>query len=370
MTYSAAGVDIKAGERAVDLIREQARSTFGPEALSEIGSFGALFAPDLSGISEPALVSSADGVGTKLRLAIMTGVHDTVGADLVNHCIDDIITTGARPLFMLDYIATGALSPEIVGEIVKGMARACRESGVALIGGETAEMPGFYSPGDYDLAGFIVGLVDRANVITGENIQPGDKLIGLMSNGLHTNGYTLARRVLFDHAKLEPSTNSDELGCSVAAALMRVHTSYAGIVKAAVNVLGADLKGMAHITGGGIPGNLSRIIPDGMVAHVNPSAWTAPPIFSFIQNKGDIAETEMYNAFNMGVGYFLVVPEERASEILKLDSARAHGAAIVGEIKNLAETKSADSDGGSDKANATKVSIANIEISNGTPCNT
>ena len=323
MTYSDAGVDIKAGERAVDLIREQARSTFGPETLSEIGSFGALFAPDLTGISEPVLVSSADGVGTKLKLAIMTGVHDTVGADLVNHCIDDIITTGARPLFMLDYISTGALSPEIVGEIVKGMASACRESGVSLIGGETAEMPGFYSPGDYDLAGFIVGIVDRANVVTGENIQPGDKLIGLMSNGLHTNGYTLARRVLFDHAKLEPKTSAAELGCNVGEALMRVHTSYADVVKDAINALGDDLKGMAHITGGGIPGNLSRIIPDGMVAHVNPSAWTAPPIFSFIQSKGEISEEEMYRVFNMGVGYVLVVPGKRASDILELESARA-----------------------------------------------
>ncbi|MCH9032540.1 MAG: phosphoribosylformylglycinamidine cyclo-ligase [candidate division Zixibacteria bacterium] len=361
MTYSLAGVDIKAGERAVDLIREHARSTFGPETLSEIGSFGALFAPDLTGISEPVLVSSADGVGTKLKLASMTGVHDTVGADLVNHCIDDIITTGARPLFMLDYISTGALSPEIVGEIVKGMVGACRESGVSLIGGETAEMPGFYSPGDYDLAGFIVGVVDRTNIVTGENIQPGDKLIGLKSNGLHTNGYTLARRVLFDHAKLEPSTNVDELGCNVGEALMRVHISYAGVVKAAVNVLGKDLKGMAHITGGGIRGNLSRIIPDGMVAHVNPSAWTAPPIFSFIQNKGDIAEAEMYRAFNMGIGYIIVVSEEKATDILKLEGAREHGATIIGEVRNLAGTKSVDSAPQNAKASVSKVSILNID---------
>jgi phosphoribosylformylglycinamidine cyclo-ligase len=302
--YKIAGVDIDAGNETVRRIKRLARSTFTPGVLSEIGSFGGLFALDQERAANPVLVSSADGVGTKLKIAFMTGRHDTVGADLVNHCVNDILVQGARPLFFLDYLATGRLSPDVAEQIVAGMARACRDNGCALLGGETAEMPGFYADGEYDLAGFIVGLVDRDAVIDGRAIAPGDVLIGLPSSGLHTNGYSLARRVLFETCGWRADTIVPELGASLGEVLLRTHRSYLEPVRP---LLDARLvKGMAHITGGGITENLPRTLPAGCAAEVDRRAWTVPPIFQLLAQRGAIPPDEMFRAFNMGVGLIVV----------------------------------------------------------------
>jgi phosphoribosylformylglycinamidine cyclo-ligase len=304
MDYRQSGIDIDAGNEVVRRIKSLARATFTPGVLSEIGSFGGLFGLDRSRYREPVLVASADGVGTKLKVAFMTGRHDSVGADLVNHCVNDILVQGARPLFFLDYLATGHLMPEVAERIIGGMAGACRENGCALLGGETAEMPGFYAEGEYDLAGFIVGIVERAAVVDGRTIVPGDVLVGLPSSGLHTNGYSLARRVLFDEARLGVETFIPELGATVADALLATHRSYLRPVEP---LLARGLvKGMAHITGGGITENLPRTLPDGCAAEVKLGAWPVPPIFSVLQRHGTIGETEMLRTFNMGVGLILI----------------------------------------------------------------
>jgi phosphoribosylformylglycinamidine cyclo-ligase len=262
------------------------------------------------------LVSSADGVGTKLKVAFMADRHDTVGADLVNHCVNDILVQGAEPLFFLDYLATGRLSPAVAEQVIGGMARACRENGCALIGGETAEMPGFYAEGEYDLAGFIVGAVDRDRVIDGSRIQPGDVLIGLASSGLHTNGYSLARGILFDKLGLAADSILEGLGETVADALLRIHRSYLPVVRP---LLARSLvRGIAHITGGGIPGNLSRILPAGTGARVNPASWTTPPLFAFLQRAGAITTDEMFRAFNMGIGLILACSPEHINEVQTL----------------------------------------------------
>src|SRR5688572_5862928 len=300
MDYKASGVDIDAGHEAVRRIRGLARSTFTKGVLSDIGSFGGLFRLDLSRVTDPVLVSSADGVGTKLKVAFMTGRHDTIGADLVNHCINDILVQGAEPLFFLDYLATGRLSPDVAEHIVRGIAGACRENGCALIGGETAEMPGFYADGEYDLAGFIVGAVDRTRIVDGRTIVPGDVLIGLPSAGLHTNGYSLARRVFFDVAGLRPDTVVADLGVTAGAALLAPHRCYLPIVRPLLER--EHVKGMAHITGGGITENVPRIFPEGCAAEIDLGAWAVPPLFRFIQDRGAISRDEMYRTFNMGVG--------------------------------------------------------------------
>jgi phosphoribosylformylglycinamidine cyclo-ligase len=312
--YKASGVDIDAGNETVRRIRTLARGTFTPGVLSDIGSFGGLFRLDRERYADPVLVSSADGVGTKLKVAFMTGRHDTVGADLVNHCVNDILVQGAEPLFFLDYLATGRLSPAVAEQVVKGVARACKENGCALIGGETAEMPGFYADGEYDIAGFIVGAVDRQKIIDGKAIVPGDVLIGLPSAGLHTNGYSLARRVLFDVAGLKPETYVGELGGSVGDALLAPHRSYLPLIKPLLDR--QSIKGIAHITGGGITENLPRVLPDGCAAEVDRRAWTVPGIFKVLQKRGQIDTEEMFRAFNMGIGLILVCKATDAERVL------------------------------------------------------
>ena len=302
--YKSAGVDIDAGNETVRRIRGLARATFTPGVISDIGSFGGLFQLDRHACAEPVLVSSADGVGTKLKVAFMTGRHNTVGADLVNHCVNDILVQGARPLFFLDYLATGRLDPAVAEQVITGVARGCRENGCALIGGETAEMPGFYADGEYDIAGFIVGLVDRSQIVDGRNIVAGDVLIGLPSAGLHTNGYSLARRVFFDVRGLTPDTVLPELGESVGDALLAPHRSY---LKAITPLLRAGLvKGMAHITGGGITENLPRVLPEGCEAIVDSRSWDVPPLFGVLQASGSIPLDDMRRTFNMGLGLIVV----------------------------------------------------------------
>ena len=331
MDYRQSGVDIDAGNETVRRIKSLARSTFTSGVLSEIGSFGGLFRLDRERYREPVLVSSADGVGTKLKVAFMTGRHDTVGADLVNHCVNDILVQGAEPLFFLDYLATGRLSPAIAEQVVTGVARACRENGCALIGGETAEMPGFYADGEYDIAGFIVGIVERVCVVDGRTIAPGDALIGLRSAGLHTNGYSLARRVLFEHAGLRADSVVPELGVTVGDALLAPHRSY---LKAVRPLLDARcVKGMAHVTGGGLTENLPRVLPEGCAADIDVTSWTIPPLFRLLQQRGGIATDEMFRAFNMGIGMVVVCANDDADQIRDdLASAGEPGAVLLGHV--------------------------------------
>jgi phosphoribosylformylglycinamidine cyclo-ligase len=299
MDYRHAGVNIDAGHETVNRITELAKRTFTPGVLSAIGSFGGLFRLGTD-YRDPVLVSSADGVGTKLKVAFMTGRHHTVGQCLVNHCVNDILVQGAEPLFFLDYLATGRLSPEVAARVVEGVSTACIENGCALIGGETAEMPGFYADGEYDIAGFIVGVVERDRLITGATLRPGDSLLGLRSAGLHTNGYSLARAIVFERLGLAPGAVVEELGCTIGEELLRVHRSYLPLVRP---LLEARLvKGLAHITGGGITENLPRILPSGAAALVDRSAWTPNAVFRYLQRAGSVPEDEMYRAFNMGIG--------------------------------------------------------------------
>ena len=316
MEYKAAGVDIDAGNETVRRIRKLARGTFTPGVLSEIGSFGGLFHLDRERYQDPVLVSSADGVGTKLKVAFMMGKHDTVGADLVNHCVNDILVQGAEPLFFLDYLATGRLSPAVAEQVVTGVARACKDNGCALIGGETAEMPGFYADGEYDIAGFIVGAVDKAKVIDGRAVVPGDVLIAVPSAGLHTNGYSLARHVFFEMAGWKPDTFVGELGTTIGDALLAPHRSYLGLVRPLIER--EWVKGLAHITGGGLTENLPRALPEGCGAEIDLRAWPIPPIFQLLQQHGAIERPEMFRAFNMGVGLVIVCPSRDAERVINM----------------------------------------------------
>ena len=314
--YKAAGVDIDAGNETVRRIRNLARGTFTPGVLSEIGSFGGLFRLDRERYQDPVLVSSADGVGTKLKVAFMMGRHDTVGADLVNHCVNDILVQGAEPLFFLDYLATGRLSPAVAEQVVTGVARACKENGCALIGGETAEMPGFYADGEYDIAGFIVGAVEKSRVIDGRAVVPGDVLIAVPSAGLHTNGYSLARRVFFELAGWKPDTFVRELGMTIGDALLAPHRSYLHAVRPLIE---RDwVRGLAHITGGGLTENLPRTLPEGCAAEIDLQSWSIPPIFQLLQHHGAIALDEMFRAFNMGVGLVIVCPSRDAERVINM----------------------------------------------------
>jgi phosphoribosylformylglycinamidine cyclo-ligase len=329
--YRDAGVDIDAGNETVRRIRSLARSTFTPGVLSDIGSFGGLFALDRERYREPVLVSSADGVGTKLKIAFMTGRHDTVGADLVNHCVNDILVQGAQPLFFLDYLATGRLSPAVAEAVVGGVARACRENGCALIGGETAEMPGFYGDGEYDIAGFIVGVVEKSRLVDGRGIEPGDVLIGLPSTGLHTNGYSLARKICFEVAAWKPDTYMPELGSTVADALLTTHRSYLPMVDPLLER--GLVKGLAHITGGGITENLPRILPEGCAAEVDLRAWQVPPLFRVLEQRGGIARDEMLRTFNMGIGLIVVCAASDAERVSGLiEAAGESGPPRIGTI--------------------------------------
>jgi phosphoribosylformylglycinamidine cyclo-ligase len=330
MKYKDSGVDIDAGEQTVRRIKALARGTFTPGVMSEIGSFGGLFRLAPGRFSDPVLVSSADGVGTKLKVAFLAGRHDTIGADLVNHCVNDILVQGASPLFFLDYLATGRLSPEIAEDVVSGIARGCRDTGCALLGGETAEMPGFYADGEYDLAGFIVGAVEAARVVDGRTLEPGHVLIGLPSDGLHTNGYSLARSIFFETLGLSVDSHSDELGETVGAALLRPHRSYLSQVRPLLDR--GLVTGLAHITGGGIPGNLSRILPDGVAARVDPRRWTLPPIFALLQRAGDVPADEMFRAFNMGIGMVIACAPEHAGEVQALLAEQGESPRLIGEI--------------------------------------
>ena len=325
--YRQSGVDIDAGNEVVRRIKSLARGTYTPNVLSGIGSFGGLFRMDPS-IKEPVLVASADGVGTKLKLAFMTGVHDTIGADLVNHCVNDILVQGATPLFFLDYLATGKLSPDVAEQIVKGVARACSENGCALLGGETAEMPGFYADGEYDVAGFIVGAVERQRVIDGSTIAAGDVLIGLPSTGLHTNGYSLARKIVFDAMRLDVDAYIPELGSTVGSALMQTHRSYLKDVQPHLGLI----KGMAHITGGGLTENTPRMLPDGLAAEIDLGSWTVPPLFQWLQRGGGIQPDEMRRAFNMGVGLVIAVASENAASLC----SALTGAWVIGNVASAA----------------------------------
>ena len=315
ISYADAGVSIDNANRAVAKIREYARSTFNERTLTEIGSFGGMFAGAFPDMAEPILVASADGVGTKLKLAFETGIHNTVGADLVNHCVNDILVQGARPLFFLDYFATGKLEPDVTASVVEGMARACRENGCVLLGGETAEMPDFYPPGEYDLAGFIVGVVDKAKVINGKNIAPGDVVLGIPSNGLQTNGYSLARKLFFEIGGYKADSYIEELGTTVGEALLATHQSFLPQIgplldKEADNSVRVPLiKGLAHITGGGFLENIPRILPDGVSVEIQRGTWPELPIFGMMQQLGNVSKQEMFRTFNMGIGMVVVASQ-------------------------------------------------------------
>jgi phosphoribosylformylglycinamidine cyclo-ligase len=329
MDYREAGVDISAAEAAKARIRELARGTFNPAVLSEIGSFGGLFRPDLARYADPVLVASADGVGTKIKVAIAAGVHDTVGYDLVAHCVNDILVQGASPLFFLDYIALGRMDPHRVEAIVGGFARACSEFGCPLIGGETAEMPGTYAEDDYDLAGFIVGVVEGQKALP-RGVAEGDVLLGLPSLGLHTNGYSLARKVLFDLQGYRIDTHLPELGMTVGEALLAPHRGY---LSALEPLLERDkVKALAHITGGGLPGNLPRVLPPGLGARVRRGSWEVPPVFRLLQQKGRIAESEMLRAFNMGVGMVVVVAPGSLHEVEHSLERRGETSFVIGSV--------------------------------------
>jgi phosphoribosylformylglycinamidine cyclo-ligase len=330
MSYADAGVDITSADRSKQRIKMLARKTFNRQVLSEIGGFGGLFALDLEKFPNPVLVSSADGVGTKLKVAFELGIHHTVGQDLVNHCVNDIAVQGATPLFFLDYLATGKLDDMVVEKVVQGISEACRANGCALIGGETAQMPGFYAEGEYDLAGTIIGAVSRDKIITGEHIQIGDVLVGLPSNGLHTNGYSLARKLLFEVAKYDPDHYVNELKDKTGAALMRTHRSYLSVIK---KLTGAEVvSGMAHITGGGITENLPRILPKGMGALIDRSSWTVPPLFEHLQHLGNVEDDEMLRTFNMGIGLIAVIPAEKIKKAKAILNRANERHCIIGRV--------------------------------------
>jgi phosphoribosylformylglycinamidine cyclo-ligase len=312
--YKDAGVDIDESDRALAHIKKLARATFHAGVVTDIGSFGAGFR--LAGWNAPVLVSSADGVGTKLKVAFLTGRHGTVGEDLVNHCVNDIAVQGATPLFFLDYFAVGKLVAGVAAEVIGGLARGCRNNGCALIGGETAEMPGLYAPGEYDLAGFIVGAVERKRLLAGASIRRGDALVALPSTGLHTNGYSLARKLLFEVAGLKPETYVPELGCTVAGELLKVHRSYLCAIQS-LHAKGL-LRGAAHITGGGISDNTPRILPRGLAAEIDTASWTIPPVFRMLQRLGRIPDNDFRRTFNLGVGMILAVPAARLTQARRL----------------------------------------------------
>jgi phosphoribosylformylglycinamidine cyclo-ligase len=329
-TYRDAGVDIDAANRATEKIKELARGTFNSRTLSEIGSFGGMFDGAFPEMRQPVLVASADGVGTKLKIAFATGIHNTVGRDLVNHCTNDILVQGARPLFFLDYIATGKLAPETVASIVEGIADGCRENGAALLGGETAEMPGFYADGEYDVAGFIVGVVDQSRVIDGHAITPGDIVLGLPAVGLHTNGYSLARKLFFEVAGYTADSHLTELSETVGAALLKPHVSYLRPLEGLL--ASGQIKGLAHITGGGLLENIPRILPAGTSVQITRGSWPVLPIFETMQRMGNIEEAEMYRTFNMGIGMVVVCAEADAAEITSHVRERSLSCFEIGRV--------------------------------------
>ena len=313
ISYRDSGVDIDAATHATDRIKELARTTFNHRTLSEIGSFGGMFDGAFPNMSQPVLVASADGVGTKLKIAFVTGIHNTVGRDLVNHCVNDILVQGARPLFFLDYIATGKLSTETVASVIEGIADGCRNNGCVLLGGETAEMPGFYQEGEYDIAGFIVGVVDREKIIDGKSIVAGDVLLALPSIGLHTNGYSLARKLFFEIAGYSPDTALPELQLTIGEALLQPHLSYLRPLEKLLDT--GMIKGLAHITGGGLTDNIPRILPEGTAVTIKKGTWPVLPIYEVMRAIGNVSDVEMYRTFNMGVGMAIVCAAENVNSI-------------------------------------------------------
>jgi phosphoribosylformylglycinamidine cyclo-ligase len=330
MDYREAGVDIPAADAAKARIKALARGTFTPAVLSEIGSFGAMFRPDLARYREPVLVASTDGVGTKVQVAVAAGVHDTVGYDLVAHCVNDILVQGASPLFFLDYIALGRMDPDRVDAIVRGLARACTEFGCPLIGGETAEMPGTYAPGDYDLAGFIVGVVEREHAITGAKVREGDAILGLPSAGLHTNGYSLARKVLFDTMGLSVESRVPELGTTVGQALLAPHLCYLPALLPLIER--GRVRALSHITGGGFQGNIPRVLPEGLCARIRRGSWEVPRLFRLIQAGGRVSDDEMFRTFNMGIGMAVVVAADDFHDALHSLERRGFQSFLIGSV--------------------------------------
>ena len=340
LTYKSSGVDISAGDRATQKIKRLAKSTFTPNVLKEIGSFGGFFSLRRDEYKSPVLVSSMDSVGTKLKVAFMMGKHDTVGEDIVNHCVNDILVHGAKPLFFLDYIGTGKLLPNVIEQIVKGLSGACREVGCALIGGETAELPEFYKKGEYDLAGCIVGVVEKKKIIDGSSIRPGDQIIGLKSSGLHTNGYSLARKVLFNKARFGVNDHLKGLKTTVGRELLKVHRCYAPSILPLLERF--KIKGIAHITGGGIKGNLKRILPKDCDAKILADSWKVLPIFKVIHRLGNIENKEMFKVFNMGIGLILVVSKNETERILKQLSSLSAGSCGKERAYHIGEITAGD----------------------------
>jgi phosphoribosylformylglycinamidine cyclo-ligase len=330
VTYADAGVDIDRANRTKKRIKYLAHKTFTRSVLSEIGGFGGLFAVDKAKWVDPILVSSVDGVGTKLKVAFEMDVHHTIGADLVNHCVNDIAVQGATPLFFMDYLATGRIEPEVTEKVIEGLAEACKHNGCALIGGETAEMPGFYPDGEYDLAGFIVGAVERERIISGKTVEVGDVILGLASNGLHTNGYALARKLLFEVGKYTLDSYVNELKGKVGNELLRTHKSYWPAIKRLVD--GECVSAMAHITGGGITENLPRVLPRGVAAVIEMGSWQIPPIFEHLQQLGNVPQDEMLRTFNMGLGMLLVVPSKKFKKAQTVLERAGEKAFTVGRI--------------------------------------
>jgi phosphoribosylformylglycinamidine cyclo-ligase len=336
ITYSDAGVSIDAANAAVERIKQLARGTFNARTLSEIGTFGGMFDGAFPGMESPVLVASADGVGTKLKVAFLTGTHHTVGRDLVNHCTNDILVQGARPLFFLDYVATGVLAPDVIVRIVEGVAAGCRENNCVLLGGETAEMPGFYPEGEYDIAGFIVGVVDRAKVIDGGRVAAGDLVLALPSAGLHTNGYSLARKLFFEVAGHSASTRLEALGETVGEALLRPHLSYLRPLEGLLDT--GAIKALAHITGGGLLENIPRVLPAGTAVEIERGSWPVPPVFGLMREIGNVAEAEMHRTFNMGVGMAVICSAADAGAV------RSHLAALGEPCHQIGRVTTGDRD--------------------------
>jgi phosphoribosylformylglycinamidine cyclo-ligase len=330
MRYADAGVNIDEADRAVARIKRLARRTFNRQVITDIGTFGAMYALDGLRARRPVLVSSADGVGTKLKVAFLTGIHHTVGQDLVNHCVNDIAVQGATPLFFMDYLAVGKLNAAVAAEVVRGLAEACRQNGCALIGGETAEMPGFYPAGEYDLAGFIVGVAERAKLLNGRGIRAGDALVGLPSTGLHTNGYSLARKLLLEVAGYGPDTFVPEINAQVGEELLRVHRSYLRPLRRLIEK--GLIRGAAHITGGGITDNTPRMLPAGLAARVRLGSWPVPPVFELLRRLGRVPKDDMLRTFNMGLGMILVVPQRSAKRVLGELEAIGERAYLIGDV--------------------------------------
>jgi len=328
-TYKAVGVDIEAGDETIKRIKKFAKSTFNKNVLSDIGLFGAFYKPDLSGFSEPVLVSSVDGVGTKLKIAFAMNVHSTIGQDLVNHCVNDIAVCGAKPLFFLDYLAFGKLNPDIAASIIEGFTIACKENNCALIGGETAEMPGLYDEKEYDMSGTIVGIIDKNKIIDGKSIKKGDLLVGFKSNGLHTNGYSLARKVLLE--KFILTEKISELKSNLGIELLKVHKSYLRLITALKDKV--QIKGLSHITGGGIVGNTIRILPEGLTLNISWNSWEVPAIFKIIQKTGKISDEEMRKVFNLGIGLIAIVNKDDQNEVKKIAKEFGEESFLIGKVE-------------------------------------